>query len=140
MKTMTKIPPVLLIIFLFCVSLSTTVDADVDWTMLKEIQIEARPLDVAASPDGNTIFLLTPGEILVYSASKSKIANRIPVSADFDRIAVSANGETLILTGGSSRLLKLIRIDRIFAIDITGLPFDGPEDAPVTIAAFDDYQ
>ena len=136
----TKTALLLLITGLFCASMATTTHAGVDWTMIKEIRIEASPLDIATSPDGDTVFVLTPGEILVYSAPEGRVASRIPVEAGFDRIMLSANGETLALTASSSKLLRLIRIERVFEIDITGLPFDGPENAPVTIAVFDDYQ
>jgi hypothetical protein len=31
-------------------------------------------------------------------------------------------------------------LENVFTIDVSGLPFKGPLDAPVVIAVFDDYQ
>jgi hypothetical protein len=116
------------------------VQSEIDWTIVKQIDLNAQPIDVAASEDGGLIFVLTLGEIVVYSSSKNEIENRIPVDKEFDRITYSGKNNTLALISSSSRTLKIIRIDQIYAIDISGLPFKGPANAPVTIAVFDDYQ
>lgn len=116
------------------------VHSKIDWTMIKEIDLNTQPIDVAASEDGRLIFVLTPGEIVVYSSSKNEIETRIPVDKEFDRISYSGKTNTLALTGSSSKKLNIIQVDRVYDIDISGLPFKGPANAPVTIAVFDDYQ
>jgi len=140
MKERVRFFAIFLIILLGWLSPSGIACAGIDWTPIKQIKIDAQPLDVAASQDGKLVFILAPGEILVYSVSENKITSRFPVSRDFDRITYSAKDDTLILTSRSSETLKIIRADRIHEIDISGLPFEGPEDAPVLIAVFDDYQ
>ena len=140
MKERAKILGIFLIILFSWASAPGIVHADVDWTAIKQIDLGAQPLDIATSEDGTLIFVLAPGEILVYSIPKNKITSRIPVDKDFDRVIHSAKNNTLILTSSSSNTLKIIRVDRIYDIDISGLPFQGPENAPVTIAIFDDYQ
>jgi hypothetical protein len=62
------------------------------------------------------------------------------VDKKFDRITYSGKSNTLVLTSSSSERLNIIRVDQIYDIDISGLPFKGPAGAPVTIAVFDDYQ
>ena len=114
--------------------------AKVDWTIVNRIDLKSRAVDVASSQDGNLIFVLTSGEIVIYSVSKNRIENRIPVDEAFDRILYSDKNNTLVLSGGSSQSLRVIRVDWIHDIDISGLPFKGPADAPVIIATFDDYQ
>jgi len=47
---------------------------------------------------------------------------------------------TLILASSSTGALKIIQADQRYEISLSGLPFKGPVDAPVTIAVFDDYQ
>ena len=140
MKGRRKIFEIFLIILLGLTATSITVGAEVDWTLLKQIDLSARPLDIAVSTDGKLIFILTPGEILVYSESKNKVTNRIPVEMGYDKVTYSGRNNTLILTSSTANTLKIIRVDRIYAIDIAGLPFKGPANAPVTIAVFDDYQ
>jgi hypothetical protein len=120
--------------------LSQVGHADVDWTLIKHIDLPAQPLDIAPSEDGKLIFILVQGEILVYSISEDKVSSRIPVDKDIDRVTYSERNKALILSGGSSKTLKMIRVDEIYNIDISGLPVKGSPDAPVTITVFDDYQ
>jgi hypothetical protein len=114
--------------------------AGVEWRIEKESALEARPLDVAASPDGQWIFILVPGEIQAYSVKEGKIEARIPVEEGFDRMTQSPGENALILTSGSQKKLRVIQLEFVRAIDVSGLPYKGPQKAPVTIAVFGDYQ
>jgi len=131
---------IFLIILVGLVSSSQIVYADIDWSIIKQIDLNAQPLDIAASADGRLIFVLAEGEILVYSISENKVTNRIPIDKDFDRVTLSDKRNALIISSSSSKKLKMIRVDRIYKIDISGHPFKGPADAPVTIVSFHDYQ
>ncbi|MFQ6032646.1 MAG: YncE family protein [Candidatus Zixiibacteriota bacterium] len=131
---------IFLIVLASWVPTSRFVHADVDWAMIEQIKLNAQPLDIAASVDGKTIFILTPGKILVYSISEDKVTKRIPVDVGFDRIAYSEKNNTLILTSSSLKKLKVIQGDQVYKLDLSGSPFKGPADAAVTIAVFDDYQ
>jgi hypothetical protein len=114
--------------------------SEIDWTLKKQMDLNVQPLDIATSTDGNLIFVLAPGEVLVYSNAEGKIANRIPIDKDFDRVTYAGKNNVLILTSSSSKTLKIIQVDFLFDIALTGLPFKGPADAEVTIAVFNDYQ
>ena len=116
------------------------VHADVDWTLVKQANLGVQPLDIATSDDGQLIFVLAKGEILVYSIAQDKVTNRIPIDKGFDRITYAGRINALILTGGPSKSLKVILVETIQNIVIDGHPVKGPPDAPVTIAVFDDYQ
>ena len=114
--------------------------AEIDTTLIKQTNLDVKPLDVVASIDGKTIYVLALGEILVYSVDEGKVSNRIPVDKDFDKLTYAAQNNVLILTGSSSKTLKIIQVDFIYDIALDGLPFKGPANAPVTLAVFDDYQ
>ena len=114
--------------------------ATLDWEITKQIKLEGAPLDVATSTDGRWIFALAPGEVLVYSMIEGKVINRIPVDKIFDMLTHSEKDNTLVLGSRSGKTLKIIQLEVIHTIDISGLPFKGPEHAPVTIAVFGDYQ
>jgi DNA-binding beta-propeller fold protein YncE len=114
--------------------------AKVDLTPFRQTNIGARPLDVAASPDGKLVFVLIPEELLVYSIPDNTVTNRIPLAGGFDRVAYSPTAKLIILTSSTAGTLKAIKVETVFPIDISGHPFKGPADAPVTIALFDDYQ
>jgi len=114
--------------------------AEIDTTLIKQTNLDVQPLDVVATIDGKTIYVLAQGEILVYSVDEGRVSNRIPVDKDFDKLTYAARNNVLILTSGSSKTLKIIQVDYIYKIAIGGLPFKGPSNAAVTIAVFNDYQ
>jgi hypothetical protein len=113
---------------------------DLDWTTKTQLDLKGPTRDVAQSADGKWVFILTPGEILVYSVPEGRVINRIPVDKAFDRLMHFASNNTLVLTSRSENTLKIIQLETIHDFDFTGLPFKGPEDAPVTLAVFGDYQ
>ena len=121
-------------------SFPKVVQADVEWKVLRSLDLKATPLDVAPSMDGQRLFVLTPGEILVYSIAEGKITDHIPVDKEFDHIVSLPRGDALSLSSSKKNLLQVILLETIYKIDVSGLPFKGPKDAPVTIAVYDDYQ
>jgi hypothetical protein len=114
--------------------------AKVDLIPLEQTNLGVKPLDVAASPDGKLVFVLAPGEIVVYSIPEKAVTNRIRLTGSFDRVTYSANADTLILSSSTSGALKTIKVEPVFPIDISNHPFEGPANAPVTLVVFDDYQ
>jgi len=114
--------------------------ADLSWKTLRELNLEKEPLDVAASEDGQSVFILVPGEIVVYSVTASGVEKKIPVDKAFDRITYSPKLHALVLTGSGSKTLRILKLQDIHELDLSGSPFKGPENAPVTIAVFSDYQ
>ena len=116
------------------------VQADLEWRIIKDLDLKATPLDVVSSADGRRLFILTPGEILVYSFPDGKLTDRIPVDKDFDKIASLPRDDILTITSSTKKALQLILLETVYKIDLTGSPFKGPKDALVTIVVFDDYQ
>jgi len=110
-----------LVVFTWIGSISTT-SAMVDWQEIKQLNLEEQPLDITASLNGDFIFVLVPGAVLVYGETEDKPMNRIPVDQGFDRITWSERNKTLILTSTSSKTVK------------------GTPDAPVTVVVFSDYE
>jgi len=123
-----------------CAFFPGAVQAEVEWKVFKSLDLKAAPLDVAPSMDGQRLFVLTPGEILVYSIPEGKITDHIPVDKEFDRIVSLPKGDTLSISSSKKKLLQVILLENIYKIDVSGLPFKGPRDAPVTVAVYDDYQ
>jgi hypothetical protein len=114
--------------------------ADLSWKILSELKLEQEPIDIAASADGRLVFILLPGEIVVYSFAEKSVEKKIPVDKELDRIAYSPNLHALVLTGSSSKTMKVYKLQDIHKLDVSGLPYRGPENAPVTVAVFSDYQ
>ena len=112
----------------------------VEWSILKTLQLEATPIDVAITPDGRRIFVLTDqGEVLIYP-STGKMEAKIDVGQHVDQIKLGPRGSTLILKSGKNKTVQVITLDFIQKINTTGAPFKGAEDAAVVIAVFDDFQ
>ena len=116
------------------------VQADLEWKIIKDLDLKATPLDVAPSADGKWLFILTPGEILVYSFPEGMITDRIPVDKDFDRIASLPRADMFTIASSTKKALQIILFEAVYKIDVTDLPFKGAQDASVTVVVFDDYQ
>jgi protein-disulfide isomerase len=113
---------------------------DVDWTSVGQIKLDSPPLDVESTPDGDLIFVLVPGKVVVYEESANRQLNQILVDQSYNRLTYSAESERLVLTSSVTNELKIIQIDRVYDISVEDSPFLGPENAPITIAVFDDYE
>lgn len=111
-----------------------------EWKITRQLDLQATPLDIATSADGRWILILTPGEVLIYSVGEDEVINHIPVDPTFDKLTYSTKNNTVILTSHSKKSMKIIQLDVIRDISVSGLPFHGPEHASVTVAVFDDYQ
>jgi hypothetical protein len=140
MKEVARKFGIFLFVIISWVSVPQFIYAEIDLTLIKQTNLDVQPLDTATSADGKLIFVLARGEILVYSIAEGKVANRISIDKDFDRVTYAGKNNVLILTSSSSKTLKIIQVDFIYNIALDGLPFKGPADAAVTIAVFDDYQ
>ncbi len=113
---------------------------DIEWETQKQLDLDASPLEIAVSADGEWIYILSFNEVLVYWRPEYKIIKRIPVEEGFDSIAFSPKDNALVLTNSFTSVLKIIHLDVLHEIPIADSPFKGPEDAPIVIITFTDFQ
>jgi len=111
-----------------------------EWSLLQKMELPGEPLDVAVSQDGRWFFVLTPGQVLVYQAGAMEPMARMAVGKEFDMVTHSPAHDALVLSSRSAKTIEIMRLEFIQEVATEGLPFKGPEKAPVTIAVFDDYQ
>ncbi len=133
----------IVIILLFSLAPAATILAatvGVEATMVKQLAIDKPPLDVETSTDGKLMFVLVPGEVLIYSELGGQPTHRIAVDNHFDHLAFAEKLDLLILSSNSNQKVDMMRIDLISQVNTDGSPYKGKADAPVTIAVFDDYQ
>jgi hypothetical protein len=138
MKKMVVVFTALIFVVMSWIYLPTFSYGQVDWKITRQFNLKSSPLDLGRSDDGKTIYILAPGEVLIYS--EDRLVTSIPVEKDFDRLFYSEQDKSLTITSSSKKILKVIQLEFVNKFDISGLPFKGPKDAPVVITVFSDYQ
>jgi DNA-binding beta-propeller fold protein YncE len=114
--------------------------ATVEWEVLNTLELDAPPLDVAISPDGETVFVLThKGNIHIYEVN-GRLTDKIEVGESIDQIKLGPKGTHLFATSRQNKTVKVIALDFIKPISTNGSPYKGLADAPVIIADFSDFE
>ena len=110
-----------------------------EYESLLNTAVRGPVLDVATDPEEDLVFVLTPGEILIYSTGDPVVLDRIPLDKGFTRIAYQAESR-LVLTAQYPPRIHVIRFDRVYDIELKDRAIKGPPNAKATLVVFDDYQ
>lgn len=131
---------VFLLSSLMVLTLSVSGYAQVEWDVQRTFNLEEAPLDVAISLNGRWVFVLTdPGEVHIYS-HEGTLKGKISVGKGVDQIKPGPMEDVLFLGSRKNKTLQVITLDFVQEITITGSPVKGPNDAPVAVAVFSDFQ
>ena len=131
---------VFLLTAILLLTLSAMANGAVEGEVKKTLNLESTPLDLAASLNGQYIYVLTAQKnILVYSV-EGKLEGKIPVESQVDSIKVGPWEDVILLTSKKNKQVQILLLDFIKDIDLSHSPFKGPADAPVEIAVFSDFQ
>ena len=104
----------------------------------KSQRLPKAALDVAATNDGSKVFvLLKGGEVQVLSPA-GELLERLNVVDDAEQLAVSPEGDRLYLTVGQT--LRVVDLASQFELPDLNSPARGPDNAPVTLTVFSDFQ
>ncbi len=131
-----------LVVFAILLLLATPFQAGakVEWRIENTLKTGQPPLDVAVSPNGQSIFVLTSdGSILIYD-SKGKLEDTIKVGAHIDQIRVGPGGEQIFATSRQNQTVEIISLNFIRKINVMGSPSKGRADAPIIVTVFSDFQ
>jgi protein-disulfide isomerase len=121
-------------------SVSASSHAEVEMTIARTLNLEETPLDTSMSAGGKYIFVLTDkGKVLVYTTD-GKLSDTIPVDKSIDSIKAGPREEILLLVSSKKKTVQVAVLEFVQEINVTGSPFRGAADAPVTIALFTDFQ
>ena len=121
-------------------AISASSHAEVEMTVARTLNLEETPVDTAMSAGGKYIFVLTDkGKVLVYNPDGT-LSDTIPVDKSVDSIKAGPREEILILINSKKKTVQMAVLDFVQQINVTGSPFKGTADAPVTIALFTDFQ
>lgn len=111
-----------------------------EWKVKNEWQVDGKPLDIVHSLDHKLVFILNQDkQVLVYDNSGG-LQGRIPVGPGVSAIDIAPQGEALYLINTESGKFTSVSLSYVVDIDVTGSPFKGKSDAPVTIALFTDFE
>ena len=130
----------LVLIVIVLLTSASWVHAAVETSLQTTLQTGAVPIDVSVSPDGRSTFVLTDeGNVAVYD-NLGNLTETIKVGSHIDQIEIGPGGERLFATSRQNKTVEIILLDFISSINTRGSVFKGPEDAPVTIAVFSEFQ
>jgi hypothetical protein len=129
---------ILFVALIFC--FSGLALAEVEIVDTKNIVLESNPIDIATSADGNYTFVLAKGGKISIFDRSGTLKDTLTVDEAVESIGTSPKGDFLLLTTSKEKALQIVKISFVVDIDISGLPFKGPANAPVLIAIFNDYQ
>jgi protein-disulfide isomerase len=129
---------IILIIGLLCGT--SAMPAQVEWTISGELDLKAPPVDMCASTDGKWLYILSAGEVAVYSFAEEKIVNRIAIDKGFDSMIYIKEKNSLVVASHSGNTVQIIQLEEVYQFDTSGLPLQGSKRAPVTLVVFSDYQ
>lgn len=131
-----------LILLFACLMVWGTVStsfAEVEWEIQNTLKMDQPPLDMAVTPDGKHIFVLSTGGILVYSED-GHLEDTLDLGYPVDQMKIGPGGKQLFITSRENRTVQVLTIDFIVDINVSGSPYKGRQDAPVVIAVFSDFQ
>jgi hypothetical protein len=121
-------------------AIGTECFAEVEWNLIKTLRIDPAPLDMAVSPDGRSIYVLVDGGSIHIYGTDGTLMDKIQVDSQIDQIKLGPNGEILYTSSRKDRAVQVIALDFVYQISIEGSPSKGPQDAPIVIAVFGDFQ
>lgn len=138
---MKKVPVILGVVLVIGLLYATSVmPAQVEWQISGQVDLKAPPEDLCASADGKWLYILSAGEVAVYSFAEEKIVNRIAIDKGFDRMIYVKEKNALVVTSRSGKTVQIIQLEEVYQFDTSGLPYQGSKRAPITVAVFSDYQ
>jgi hypothetical protein len=130
----------LLLAMTFVLAASAAGLAEVEWHTVERLALDSVPRDVSVTHDGQTLYILTEkGDILVYSQDGA-LKDTIKIGPHADSIEIGQDGDVLYVISRQKKTVETVQLDFIHSINTEGSPFKGPENAPVVIAVFSDFQ
>lgn len=131
---------IVLLAALICFTFAAVSESAVDWQVIKTLDLEAPPADMAISPDGMWIYVLTTdGKLLVYTGD-GRYKKTLDVGDGVTDVETGPGEGMLYLTSRDAKTLRILSVDLEYDFELAGSPTKGPTAAPVVIAVFSDFE
>ncbi len=98
------------------------------------------PLDIAQSVSDGRLFVLLEGGTVQILSAEGQLLERFQADEDTTSLEVSPDGQRLYLGNAKSNELQFIDISMVYVLPVNNSATKGPENAPVTITVFDDFE
>ncbi|MGW8195307.1 MAG: YncE family protein [Desulforhopalus sp.] len=115
-------------------------DNRVEWQVLQKWPTTAKTLDMVHSLDGKFVYVLNDKQQVQVFDAQGQLQGSIPVAEGVSAIDIAPRGEQLYLINNKDNSFSSISVSFITNVDITGSPFKGLENAPVTLVVFSDFE
>jgi len=112
----------------------------IDWSVKQTWKLKTEPLDFVQSLDNKKVFVLgADSQVHIFNQQGAELGS-IPVDKGVTAIDIAPRGEMLYLISKKDKTYTALNVSVTQKIDITGAPFIGNENAPVTLIVFSDFQ
>ena len=103
-------------------------------------QLPYSPVDMVQSVDGKYIYILTDNHKLLIYEPNGNLKASVDVDPGVVAIDTDARGENVLLVDKDSKSFSVYSVDFVADIDVSGAPFKGNAEAPITVAVFSDFE
>jgi len=119
---------------------AVSTQAKIEWELDRDIRLDAKPIDTAVADDGTTIYILTKKALKIYGLQDGRMIDTIPLDKKYTAVSIAPRGNKILLANASDKSISVIQISRSLELPVGTSPVIGPEEAPVTLVAFIDFQ
>ena len=103
-------------------------------------QLPYSPVDMVQSVDGKYIYILTDNHKLLIYEPNGNLKASVDVDPGVVAIDTDARGENVLLVDKDNKSFSVYSVDFVAEIDVSGAPFKGKAEAPITVAVFSDFE
>lgn len=116
------------------------IDNKVEWSTATSWELPAKPLSFVHSLDGKKVYVLTDNHKVNIFTPQGELLGSIPVNKGVNEIDIAPYGEQLFLIDAENNTFTNLSVSLVSKISTGSSPFKGPENAPVTISLFTDFE
>jgi len=116
------------------------VNQKIEWSTNSNWSTEVKPLRMVHSLDGKKVFVLGEDQKVHVFSPDGTLIGSIPVDQGVSDIDIAPYGELLYLINSENKTFTSLSVSLVADLDVGSSPVKGPENAPVTIIVFTDFE